>query len=99
MSGPLEDAFESMPRRTWQVQGDYVVGCCHSRDSGIEFYSEAFEKLCLTRTVPNPRPLEPSEDDDNSSFDTIPILTPMGRAVMEMAWLGSMALTSFNLNH
>ncbi|KAF8904399.1 hypothetical protein CPB84DRAFT_1772939 [Gymnopilus junonius] len=105
VSGPLEDAFENTPPHgipqagNWKTEDDIVLGCCHSRDSGIEFYSEGFEKLGLARAVPNPRPLEPSEDDDNSSFDTIPVLTPMGRAVMEMVWLGSMALTSFNPNH
>ncbi|KDR75133.1 hypothetical protein GALMADRAFT_157006 [Galerina marginata CBS 339.88] len=96
VSGPLKDAYDSIPDTI--RKDDYVIGVCHSRESGIEFIPEGFEKMGLSRTIPNPRPAEPSEDDDSQSFDTIPVLTPIGRAVMEMAWLGSMAVTSFNPN-
>jgi len=96
VSGPLEDAYESLPYCGYTM--DYVIGVCHSRDAGIEFVSEGFEKLGLSRTISNPRPSDPSEDDDNSSLDTLMVLTPIGRAVMEMAWLGGMCLTSFNPN-
>ena len=96
VSGPLEDAYDCIP--TCQFTGDYVIGVCHSREAGIEFVPEGFDKMGLSRCIPNPRPMDPSEDDDSSSLDTLTVLTPLGRAVMEMAWLGGMALTSFNPN-
>ncbi|KAF9050024.1 hypothetical protein BJ165DRAFT_976174 [Panaeolus papilionaceus] len=93
VSGPLQEAYEWMP--ICKRMDNYVIGISHSRDGGIEFVPEGFEQLGLARLVPNPRPVECSEDDDSSSMDTISILTPIGRAVMEMAWLGGMAVTSF----
>jgi hypothetical protein len=96
VSGPLFDAYDLLPSSF--RQDDYVIGVCHSRESGVEFVPEGFEKMGLTRNVPNPRAAESVEDDDSGSFDTLTILTPIGRAVMEMAWLGGMALTSFNPN-
>jgi len=96
VSGPLSDAYDHLPSSF--RQDDYVIGVCHSRESGVEFVPEGFEKMGLTRNIPNPRAAESAEDDDSGSFDTLTILTPIGRAVMEMAWLGGMALTSFNPN-
>ncbi|PPQ93183.1 hypothetical protein CVT25_007940 [Psilocybe cyanescens] len=96
--GSLEEAYESIP--VCQRKDDYVIGVCHSREAGIEFVPEGFDKIGLSKLVPNPRASEPpEEDEDSSSFDTMPILTPIGRAVMEMAWLGALAVTSFNPNH
>lgn len=96
VSGPLLDAYDQLP--TSFPQDKYVIGVCHTRESGVEFVPEGFEKMGLTRNIPNPRAGEFAEDDDAGSFDTLTILTPIGRAVMEMAWLGGMALTSFNPN-
>jgi len=96
VSGPLFDAYDHLPSSS--RQDGYVIGVCHSRESGVEFIPEGFEKMGLTRNVPNPRAAESAEEDDSGSFDTLIILTPIGRAVMEMAWLGGMALTSFNPN-
>jgi len=96
VSGPLSDAYDFLPNGI--REDGYVIGVCHSRESGIEFVPEGFEKMGLTRNIPNPRAAEFGEDDDSGSFDTLTILTPIGRAVMEMAWLGGMAVTSFNPN-
>ncbi|KAF9567945.1 hypothetical protein CPC08DRAFT_655355 [Agrocybe pediades] len=97
VSGPLKEAYEYLPDKCMRKE-DIVLANCHSRSSGIEFFSEGFDKIGLTRPMLNPRPLEPNEDDDNSSNDTVPVLTPIGRAVMEMAWFGCLAVTSFNAN-
>ncbi|KAF8973044.1 hypothetical protein BDZ97DRAFT_1912634 [Flammula alnicola] len=97
VSGPLEEAYMSIPG-TYHRVDDYVIGVCHSRETGIEFVPEGFEKMGLSRSIPNPSPVEPTEDDDSQSVDTISILTPIGRAVMEMAWVGGMAVTSYNPN-
>ncbi|KAF8160730.1 hypothetical protein B0H34DRAFT_349660 [Crassisporium funariophilum] len=97
VSGPLADAYESMPKSV-RADDNYVLGICHSREAGIEFVPEGFEKMGLSRSIPNPNPRlsETNEDDDSQSLDTLVVLTPIGRAVMEMAWLGGLALTSFN---
>ncbi|KAJ3493999.1 hypothetical protein NLJ89_g10901 [Agrocybe chaxingu] len=97
VSGPLQDAYESMPHPS-VIGSDYVIGVCHSREAGIEFVPEGFEKMGLSHAILNPRTMEENEDDDTGSMDTISVLTPIGRAVMEMAWLGSLAVTSFNPN-
>ncbi|KAF9529260.1 hypothetical protein CPB83DRAFT_790307 [Crepidotus variabilis] len=94
VSGPLQEAYESMPQCT--LANDYVIGMCHSRSNGFEFFPEGFEKMGLSQNIPNPRIMELTTDDDRSSLDTLAVPTPMGRAVMEMAWLGGMALTSFH---
>lgn len=99
VSGRMDEAFNTMPPMPPpEYLRDYVIGFCHSRDNGVEFTPEGFEKLGLATHVPNRVPIEPAEDDDNQSADFVAILTPIGRAVMEMAWLGGLAVTSFNPN-
>ncbi|KAF8813870.1 hypothetical protein BYT27DRAFT_7131049 [Phlegmacium glaucopus] len=97
VSGPLEEAYSNMPPAI--PCGDYIhyiLGVCNSRDAGIDFLQEGFEKMGLSRSMPNPNPVAADDDDDCQSLDTVAVLTPLGRAVMEMAWLGGLALTSFN---
>ena len=94
VSGPLEDAYNNMP--TTIPYGEYILGVCNSRDAGIDFLQEGFEKMGLSRNVPNSNPIAADDDDDCQSLNTVAVLTPLGRAVMEMAWLGGLALTSFN---
>ena len=96
VSGPLKEAYTDIPHRG--DDSEYVLGMCLSHETGVEFVPEGFEKLGLGRTVPNPTPCEPSDEDDRESLDTICVPTALGRAVMEMAWLGMMAATSFNPN-
>lgn len=97
VSGRMDEAFNTMPTMPPpEYLRDYVIGFCHSRDNGVEFTPEGFEKLGLAAHVPNRTPIEPAEDDDSQSADFVAILTPIGRAVMEMAWLGGLAVTSFN---
>jgi len=97
VSGPLKDAYDNLPD-TCQRTEDIVLATCHSRNMGIEFWPEGFDKIGLTQPMLNPRPLEPNEDDDSSSNEIQAVLTPLGRAVLEMAWLGCLAVTSFNPN-
>jgi hypothetical protein len=94
VSGPLDIAYGSMP--TEVPYGEYILGVCNSRDAGIDFLQDGFEKMGLSRNIPNPNPVIADDDDDARSLDSVTVLTPLGRAVMEMAWLGGLALTSFN---
>lgn len=94
VSGPLDIAYGNMP--TDVPYGEYIIGVCNSRDAGIDFLQDGFEKMGLSRNMPNPNPVATNDDDDSHSLDSVSVLTPLGRAVMEMAWLGGLALTSFN---
>ena len=94
VSGPLDIAYGNMP--TDVPYGEYILGVCNSRDAGIDFLQDGFEKMGLSRNMPNPNPVATNDDDDSHSLDSVAVLTPIGRAVMEMAWLGGLALTSFN---
>lgn len=103
--GPLAEAVETMPTRSY-IDTFQVIGLCNSRERGIEFVPEGLEKLGLTRRVPDPTVAEQPEpvkrfsltgtEDAEEPCDTMVLLTPIGRAVVEMAWLGAMALTSFS---
>lgn len=103
--GPLVEACETIPTTSY-IDTFQVIGLCSSREKGIEFVPEGLEKLGLARRVPDPSATIVDQDsakrfsitgvdeqDENS--DTMLVLTPIGRAVVEMAWLGAMALTSF----
>ncbi|EDR11853.1 uncharacterized protein LACBIDRAFT_313723 [Laccaria bicolor S238N-H82] len=98
VQGPLADAYGSMPTSI-RDQGlvDWVIGVCHSREAGIEFLPESLEKMGLCRSFPNSPALSTralrNEEDEEVESDLV--MTPIGRAVIEMAWLGGMALTSF----
>lgn len=94
VSGPLDIAYGNMP--TDVPYGEYILGVCNSRDAGIDFLQDGFEKMGLSRNMPNPNPVTTNDDDESHSLDSVAVLTPLGRAVMEMAWLGGLALTSFN---
>ncbi|KAF9479610.1 hypothetical protein BDN70DRAFT_683080 [Pholiota conissans] len=98
VSGHLEEAYMTMPNVPPLELDDCVIGTCDSRERGIEFLQHGFEKLGLVSHILNTRSVtEPHDmEDDRSSNSMVMVLTPMGRAVMEMAWLGGMAVTSFN---
>lgn len=82
VSGPLREAYASMPTRhqlEGEQMGTQVIADCRSREGGIEFDREGLRCLGLCTL-------------DSEGLE---IPTPLGRAVMEMAWIGGMALTSF----
>ncbi|KAE9391899.1 hypothetical protein BT96DRAFT_831374, partial [Gymnopus androsaceus JB14] len=80
-----------------------IIGVCHSRESGVEFDPEALISLGLCRVL-NPLPmgtvledLLPGENEDGTGI-AVGLdwrLTQVGRAVMEMCWVGGLALMSF----
>ena len=94
-----------MPTKSY-IDTFQVIGLCSSREKGIEFVPEGLEKLGLARRVPDPTATITDQDsakrfsitgvdEQDENADTMLVLTPIGRAVVEMAWLGAMALTSF----
>ena len=94
ITGPLDVAFSTMPSSVRnEPLYDWVIGVCHSRDAGIEFYPDGLIKMGLCLQTSEPVKNLQSEEDIPEEPDVE--LTPVGRAVLEMAWLGGMALTSF----
>lgn len=95
VTGTLSEAFQHMPPPVSETPShEWVLGTCHSRDAGIEFYPEGLVKVGLCpRDASTPVQTTCSEDEFPPEPDVK--LTPVGRAVLEMVWLGALALTSF----
>lgn len=99
VTGPLSEAMKHLPSPSirQEHQTDFVIGVSQSRERGFEFFPEGLDKMGMcypvsTGVVEEPIPL-PDEDETPEEPDLK--LTPIGRAVVEMAWLGCLALTSF----
>ncbi|KAF7321977.1 hypothetical protein MKEN_00720300 [Mycena kentingensis (nom. inval.)] len=84
--GPWHEAWLSMPQIATRDHGLLVIGTCSARDAGIEFDPEGLVKMGLSIPVP-PEP--------GMGEEPVAELTPIGRAVLEMAWIGCVAVTSF----
>ncbi|KAF8629895.1 hypothetical protein AX15_003251 [Amanita polypyramis BW_CC] len=94
ISGPLDYAWDTLPSAEAREdrKTDWVIGMCNSREAGIEFIPEGLVKMDLCRMSWKP----PSAVSDNYVPPEPSLhLTPIGRSVVEMAWLGAVALTSF----
>ncbi|KAL0569542.1 hypothetical protein V5O48_012416 [Marasmius crinis-equi] len=75
---------------------DFVLGTCYSREAGVEFDPEGLVALGLCIVLnPLPKGTVAEEWSDQGTKMHQVKLTPIGMAVMEMAWIGGMALTSF----
>ena len=79
---------------------DFIIGACLDRSGTIEFVPEGLEKLglCVPRTEPlirlHTHPAMQTADPIEEEVVLQP-LTAIGRAAIEVAWLGCMALTTF----
>ena len=79
---------------------DFIIGLCLDRSGTIEFVPEGLEKLglCVPRTEPlvqlHTHPAMQTADPIEDEVVSQP-LTAIGRAAIEVAWLGCMALTTF----
>jgi len=75
-----------------------VICMCSSRENGFHFQPEGLCKLglCLQEEV-----ALPAANNPRAVYLEIPtsemrhLLTPVGRAAVEMVWLGCLAITSF----
>ncbi|KAJ7719772.1 hypothetical protein B0H14DRAFT_3170564 [Mycena olivaceomarginata] len=86
--GPWHEAWLTMPQIAARDHGLVNIGTCVSRDAGIEFDPEGLVKMGLCIPVP----LEAGAEDLE---EPIAELTPIGKAVLEMMWIGCIAVTSF----
>jgi hypothetical protein len=89
--GPWHEVWLTMPQIATHDHGLLVIGMCKSRDAGIEFDSESLVKMGLCIPVPP----DAGVDELGLQDDPVVELTPIGKAVKEMAWIGYIAVTSF----
>jgi hypothetical protein len=101
VTGSLEEAELGIPHVSLRDlhSDDFVIGECLDRSGSIEFFPEVLEKLglCVPRTEP-PMQLHThpgTQTTDPVDEDVVLPLTAIGRAVVEVAWLGGMALITF----
>lgn len=84
VTGSFGDAVRAIPQIRFEAD-DFalMIAFCASRARGVEVVPEGAEKLglCLLRTSPDP--------------DSDAPLSPLGRAAVEMAWLGALAVMGF----
>ncbi|KAI9437530.1 hypothetical protein H4582DRAFT_280030 [Lactarius indigo] len=104
VTGPLEEAELGIPPASLRdvYPDNFVIGACiDGSGTAIEFFPEGLEKLglCVPRTQPPVQlhagpGMETAEPvDEDIVFQP---LTAIGRAAVEVAWLGCMALTTFH---
>ena len=102
VTGPLAEAELGIPPASLRDvhSDDFVIGACLDRSGSIEFVPEGLEKLglCVPRTVPpvqlHTHPGMQTADPVDEEVVLQP-LTAIGRAAVEIAWLGCMALMTF----
>jgi hypothetical protein len=89
VTGPAWEAQYSAPSGlSTEHHDDVVVAACYRRDKGIEFLPHGLVKLGLCAPCAE---LAPGELEPQVALNSI------GRAAVEMIWLGCMALTSFGV--
>ena len=95
ITGSMTEATRHLPSSSIRDSAldDIVIGVCHTREGGMEFLPEGLAKLGLC--MPRDRPIRLPVREDEEAEESEEYLTPIGRAAVEMAWLGSMAVTCF----
>ncbi|KAJ7141327.1 hypothetical protein C8R44DRAFT_974870 [Mycena epipterygia] len=96
--GPWHEAWLSMPQIATRDHGLLVIGTCVSREAGVEFDPEGLVKMGLCIPVPQDGGMGAGAvADELQQEEPVAELTPIGKAVLEMAWIGCIAVTSFGL--
>jgi len=102
VTGSLAEAEMGIPPASLRDvhSDDFIIGACLDRSGTIEFVPEGLEKLglCVPRTEPSiqlhTHPAMQTAEPTEEVILPQP-LTAIGRAAIEVAWLGCMALTTF----
>ena len=94
ITGSMTEAVQYLPPPSIRDLNldEVVIATCNSRPAGMEFLPDGLKKLGLC--MPSEAPAPPISDKDEVPEEVMS-LTPIGRAAVEMAWLGCMAVTSF----
>lgn len=89
ITGPMWEGMQDIPPASLRDNhpDDFVIGYCHGRSKGFEFVPEGLTRLGLAVLV--------AHTDNPREFEIPVVLTSIGRAAVEMIWLGCLALTSF----
>ena len=95
VTGPLSQA--QPPNVKPEMYRDPIaIAQCSKRNNGIEFLPEGLHKLGLCHAEQVEQMVDPNDfDDDDDKVEYEFELSTLGRAVVEMAWVGAMAVTSF----
>ncbi|KAK7020709.1 hypothetical protein VNI00_017609, partial [Paramarasmius palmivorus] len=99
ISGPLEEAHQTAPsflQTQHHGKRECMLGSCYSREAGIEFDPEALIELGLCKVLKEETlPLPPGMMEEELERSVEVKLTAVGSAVVEMVWIGGLAVTSF----
>ncbi|EGO25484.1 hypothetical protein SERLADRAFT_387526 [Serpula lacrymans var. lacrymans S7.9] len=98
VTGAIWEAMSYLPSPALRQDhiDDTVISHSSSRDKGFEFVPEGLGKLGLCMPPPASETLTPDvPPPENEEEESDVLLTPIGRAAVEMVWLGCLALTSF----
>ncbi|TFK80163.1 hypothetical protein K466DRAFT_504366 [Polyporus arcularius HHB13444] len=103
ITGSMAEAMADLPPASIREKhpGDMVIGVCSGRDRDIEFIPEGLACVGLCTAVEEQPPQPPSpvhEEEMMDEVDPVFTLTPIGRAAVEMAWLGCLAITFSDVN-
>ena len=85
VTGSMAEAIRAIPQVRYQADDlSVMIGFCDRRERGVEIVPEGTEKLglCLERVSPDP--------------DSDAPLSSLGRAAVEMAWIGALAVMGFH---
>ncbi|KAF9004415.1 hypothetical protein BDZ89DRAFT_1080620 [Hymenopellis radicata] len=87
VNGSLQEAFEKMPPISSNTTTE-LIGICRNREAGVEFIPDGLVNLglCMMYNAYPPGTIAEEAEDK---------LTPVGRAVVQTAWVGGLALLSF----
>ncbi|OSD06785.1 hypothetical protein PYCCODRAFT_1359570 [Trametes coccinea BRFM310] len=104
ITGSMAEAMEQLPPASIRDKhpGDVVIGVCSGRDRDVEFIPEGLASVGLCLAIQQHDPPQPPspvhEEEMMDAFDPVYSLTPIGRAAVEMAWLGCLAITFSDVN-
>ncbi|KIJ18578.1 hypothetical protein PAXINDRAFT_97359 [Paxillus involutus ATCC 200175] len=94
ITGPAWEAMsytDSPPSRN--SLKDTVICVCNSRDQGFVFLPDGLYQLGLCTA--EELPIDPNLGPEDAQEESEKLLTTIGRATVEMIWLGCLAITSF----
>ncbi|KAJ7877879.1 hypothetical protein B0H13DRAFT_1609383 [Mycena leptocephala] len=89
--GSWSEAWLSMPQLATHDYGLVIIGTYTSREAGVRFNANELVKMGLFSCIRLP----PDAGTEEVQEEPVAELTPIGRAVLELAWIGGIAVTSF----
>ncbi|EED84521.1 predicted protein [Postia placenta Mad-698-R] len=98
ITGPMAEAMDTLPsaavRESRLETPCAIIGICYGLEKGIEFLPDGLAKVGLAVVLPSENPVV-SKSVEAEAEELNYEMTPIGRAAVEMAWLGCLAMTKF----